>query len=143
MTDKQENKLRMYYTVSAVCESNVDIWGDNESFKQAYDAFRVKLPLIEKLQDVLEIENAGLDACSNNITRLRFSRGRIKAASDNLRKHFKETDELLINKMDKEIQDFKEDAPDFYYQYNAARIMLYPVNIKDSKSRLKVPMMEN
>jgi len=141
MTDKQENKLRMYFTVSAVCESNVEVWQDNESFRSAFEAFCLKIPLIEKLRDVQEVENAGLKVSASNITRLRFSRNRIKAASDNLRKLFRDTDELIYNRLDKEILDFKEDAPDFFYQFHAARIMLYPVTFKERKSHM--PLVEN
>ncbi len=141
MTDKQENKLRMYLTISAVCESNVEVWQDNDSFKSAFEVFCLKIPMIEKLRDIQEIENAGLKACENNITRLRFSRNRIKAASENLRKLFRETDDFIFNKLDKEIIDFKEDVPDFYYQYNAARIMLYPVSFKERKT--SIPVIEN
>lgn len=141
MTDKQENKLRMYLTVSAVCESNVEVWQDNDMFKSAFEIFCLKIPMIEKLRDIQEIENAGLKAVDNNITRLRFSRNRIKAASENLRRLFRETDEFIYNRLDKEISDFKEDAPDFYYQYHAARIMLYPVSFKEKKTR--IPVVEN
>jgi hypothetical protein len=140
MTDKQENKLRMYLTISAVCESNVEVWQDNDSFKSAFEIFCLKIPMIEKLRDIQEIENAGLKA-SDNITRMRFSRNRIKAASENLRKIFRETDDFIYNKLDKEILDFKEDAPDFYYQFNAARIMLYPVSFKERKT--SIPVVEN
>jgi hypothetical protein len=141
MTDKQENKLRMYFTVSAVCESNVEVWQDNESFRSAFETFCLKIPLIEKLKDVQEVESAGLKVSVNNITRVRFSRNRIKAASDNLRKLFRDTDELIYNRLDKEILDFKEDAPDFFYQFHAARIMLYPVTFKERKSNM--PLVEN
>jgi len=131
----------MYLTISAVCESNVEVWQDNDSFKSAFEVFCLKIPMIEKLRDIQEIENAGLKACENNITRLRFSRNRIKAASENLRKLFRETDDFIFNKLDKEIIDFKEDVPDFYYQYNAARIMLYPVSFKERKT--SIPVIEN
>lgn len=141
MTDKQENKLRMYLTVSAVCESNVEVWQENDSFKAAFEAFCLKIPMIEKLRDIQEIESAGLEASENNITRQRFSRSRIKAASENLRRLFRETDEFIFNRLDKEILDFKEDAPDFYYQFNAARIMLYPVSFKEKKTN--IPVVEN
>ena len=141
MTDKQENKLRMYLTISAVCESNVEVWQDNDTFKSAFEVFCLKIPMIEKLRDIQEIENAGLKTSENNITRLRFSRNRIKAASENLRKLFRETDDFIFNKLDKEIIDFKEDVPDFYYQYNAARIMLYPVSFKERKTF--IPVIEN
>jgi len=131
----------MYFTVSAVCESNVEVWQENESFRSAFDAFCLKIPVIEKLRDSQEIENTGLKACSDNITRLRFSRNRIKATSDSLRKLFRETDELMYNRLDREILDFKDDSPDFYYQYHAARIMLYPATFKEKKSDM--PLVEN
>lgn len=141
MTDKQENKLRMYLTISAVCESNVEVWQDNDSFKSAFEIFCLKIPMIEKLRDIQEIESAGLKASENNITRVRFSRNRIRAASENLRKVFRETDEFIYNRLDKEILDFKEDFPDFFYQFNAARIMLYPVSFKEKKT--SIPVVEN
>lgn len=141
MTDKQENKLRMYLTVSAVCESNVEVWQDNDSFKSAFEIFCLKIPMIEKLRDIQVIESTGLKSGENNITRMRFSRNRIKAASENLRKVFRETDEFICNRLDKEIMDFKEDAPDFFYQFNAARIMLYPVSFKERKTN--IPVVEN
>jgi hypothetical protein len=141
MTDRQENKLRMYLTVSAVCESNVELWQDNDSFRSAFETFCQKIPLIQKLVEIQEIESAGLKACDNNITRLRFSRNRIKAAAENLRKIFRETDEFIYNKLDKEILDFKDDAPDFFYQFNAARIMLYPVAF--GEKRTGIPLMDN
>jgi hypothetical protein len=131
----------MYLTVSAVCESNVEVWHENESFKAAFESFCLKIPMIEKLRDIQEIESAGLEASENNITRVRFSRNRIKAASENLRRLFRETDEFIYNRLDKEIIDFKEDAPDFYYQFNAARIMLYPVSFKERKTN--IPVVEN
>lgn len=141
MTDKQENKLRMYLTVSAVCESNVEVWQDNESFKLTFETFCLKIPIIEKLRSVQEIESAGLKAGENNVTRLRFSRNRMKAASENLRKTFREMDDFLCNRLDKEISDFKEDAPDFFYQFSAARIMLYPVSFKEKK--MNIPVTQN
>lgn len=141
MTDKQENKLRMYLTVSAVCESNVEVWQDNDSFKSAFEIFCLKIPMIEKLRDTQEIESTGLKAAENNVTRLRFSRHKIKTASENLRKLFRETDDFICNRLDKEILDFREDYPDFFYQYNAARIMLYPVSFKERKTN--IPVVEN
>lgn len=141
MTDKQENKLRMYLTVSAVCESNVEVWQDNDMFKSVFDQFCLKLPMIERLRDIQEIESAGMKAGDNNISRMRFSRNRIKAASENLRKLFRETDDFIYNRLDKELADFKDEAPDFYYQYHAARIMLYPVSFKEKKTR--IPVVEN
>lgn len=141
MTDKQENKLRMYLTVSAVCESNVDVWQDNDSFRSAFEAFCQKIQMIQKLDEIQQVESAGLKAGENNITRLRFSRNRIKAAAENLRKVFRETDEFIYNRLDKEILDFKDDAPDFFYQFNAARIMLYPVAFKEKQQG--IPVAEN
>ena len=56
MIDKHENKLRMYFAVSAVCECNVDLWLENETFAQAYERFQLKIPEIQKCRDILALE---------------------------------------------------------------------------------------
>jgi hypothetical protein len=57
MTDNQENKLRMYFTVSAVCDNNAELWQDNEVFTSDYQKFKSKIPKIEKCRDQMKIEN--------------------------------------------------------------------------------------
>ncbi len=56
MTDKQENKLRMYYAVSAVCDTNSELWQENEAFTASYKKFQLKIPLIRKYADILKME---------------------------------------------------------------------------------------
>jgi hypothetical protein len=62
MTDNQENKLRMYFTVSAVCDSNQEIWLDNEVFTSDYQRFKSKIPKIEACRDQMRIENIMVDS---------------------------------------------------------------------------------
>jgi hypothetical protein len=57
MTDNQKNKLRMYYTVSAVCDYYIDLWQDNEVFVSDYHRFKQKIPKIEKCRDLAQIES--------------------------------------------------------------------------------------
>jgi hypothetical protein len=57
MANSRENKLRMYYAVSAVCECNHEVWQDNEVFVADYKRFASKIPKIELCQDQLKIEN--------------------------------------------------------------------------------------
>lgn len=57
MTDNKENKLRMYYTVSAVCDYHYELWQDNEVFVSDYQRFKLKIPKIEKCRDLIQIEN--------------------------------------------------------------------------------------
>jgi hypothetical protein len=56
MTDKQENKLRMYYAVSAVCDTNAELWQENEAFTTSYKKFQSKIPWIQKYGDILKME---------------------------------------------------------------------------------------
>jgi hypothetical protein len=209
MMDKQENILRMYYAVSAVCETNSEIWQENEVFTASYRKFQAKIPEIQKFKDVLkmeiiatetfksidriELEEMGfyisskilnfaknsaneqlysdihtyrnnllkssdhelVTICSNfsqqasihlnalseygisaeniaefqqfltffssNLNRLRLSTTKNKSTQDVLRKYYKEADDLLKNKLDIEIEFFKNSDPDFYNLYTAAR----------------------
>jgi hypothetical protein len=57
MTDNQENKLRMYYTVSAVCDYHIELWQDNEVFVFDYHRFKQKIPKIEKCREQVRIES--------------------------------------------------------------------------------------
>jgi hypothetical protein len=209
MMDKQENILRMYYAVSAVCETNSEIWQENEVFIASYRKFQAKIPEIQKFKDVLKMEliatetfksidrieleemafyisskilsfakdsaneqlysdihanrnnllkasdNELVTICSifsqyaivhlnaltkyevsaesisefqqfltffsSNLNRLRLSTTKNKSTQDILKKYYKEADELLKNKLDIEIEFFKNSDPDFYNRYKVAR----------------------
>lgn len=56
MREHQENKLRMYYSVSAVCDNRPDLWCENEAFLEIYSKFRSKIPQIKRCKDILTVE---------------------------------------------------------------------------------------
>ena len=56
MREHQENKLRMYYSVSAVCDNRPDLWCENEAFLETYSKFRSKIPQIKRCKDILTVE---------------------------------------------------------------------------------------
>jgi len=212
MTDNQENKLRMYFTVSAICDCNAELWADNEVFVADYKRFESKIPQIEKCRDLMKIENIitgsiksfdrfeleemafymsgkilsfakesgnqalfaevrnnrdnlvnstdieliGIcdvladQASTNlnqllsfdittesiaslqqhvslfyvNINRAKSSHLKTKTADEQLRKLFKESDELLRNKLDNDIEFYKSSDPEFYGQFKTARIVI-------------------
>jgi hypothetical protein len=57
MTDKQENILRMYYAVSAVCDTNIEIWQENEVFSASYRKLQTKIPEILKHREIIKMED--------------------------------------------------------------------------------------
>ncbi|HEY4786896.1 MAG TPA: hypothetical protein VIH57_12650 [Bacteroidales bacterium] len=212
MTDNQENKLRMYFTVSAICDCNSEIWQDNEVFVADYHRFQSKIPLIEKYRDLMKIENiisgsiksfdrieleemafylsgkiqlyakeignqslyaevhnnrdnlgnatdielieicnaladqasAGLPYLASygittesiaslqqqasmyfvNMNRAKSSHLKTKSVEERLRKLFKDCDDLLRNKLDNDIEFYKNSDPEFYGQYKTARIVI-------------------
>jgi hypothetical protein len=214
MTDKQEHKLRMYYAVSAVCETNAELWQENEAFTSSYKKFQSKIPLIQKYGDILKMEaiasesfkcfdrieleemgfyfsmklleyaretnnemlvseilanrNALMKASDNeliaicnilvmeaskyvqnlnsfginpenitefqnfvnyfskNYNRLRHVISKNKTAEELLKKTFKEIEEIIKEKLDPEIEYFKNSYPGFYEAFRAARVEYNP-----------------
>lgn len=212
MTDNQENKLRMYFTVSAICDCNAELWADNEVFVADYKRFQSKIPQIEKCRDQMKIDSiitgtiksfdrveleemafylsgkmlqfakesgnqtlfaetrderdslcnatdielVGLcnilaDRASThlnqlstygitaetiatlqqhtsaffvNMNRAKSSHLKTKTAEEQLRKLFKDCDDLLRNKLDNDIEFYKNSDPEFYGQYKTARIVI-------------------
>jgi hypothetical protein len=210
MTEKQENKLRMYYAVSAVCDTNSELWQENEAFTASYKKFQTKIPLIRKYADILRMEaiasesfkcidrieleemgfyfsskllvfakeaknealasemhlgrNAIMKSSDNeliaicnvlvteslkyieglkrkgitpesikefqnfvtffsgNYNRLRHVVSKNKTAEELLKKYFKETEEILKDKLDTDIEFFKNSYPEFYQEFKASRI---------------------
>jgi hypothetical protein len=57
MVNNQENVLRMYYAVCALCDTNAEIWQSNEVFSASFLKLKNKIPEIQKLTDVLKMEN--------------------------------------------------------------------------------------
>jgi hypothetical protein len=62
MTNNQENKLRMYFTVGAVCDSNAEVLQVNEAFVIAYRKFQTNVVRIQRCHDILKIENIVSDS---------------------------------------------------------------------------------
>ena len=212
MTDNQENKLRMYFTVSAVCESNTELWQDNEVFVSDFQRFKSKIPRIEKCRDQLRIENIITDSiksidrveleelafylsgkilsfakdsgnkalqaevrnnrdnignatdielieicnmltnqASTNLAQLstysvnaesigtlqqltssffahmdraKMFHSKYRTTEELLRKLFKDVDDILRNKLDNDIEFYKNSDPEFYGQYKTARIVI-------------------
>jgi hypothetical protein len=212
MMDKQENILRMYYAVSAVCDTNTEIWQDNEVFTTSYRKFQAKIPEIQKFKDIhkmeviatetfksidrIELEEMGfyisskllsyastikndelyndlhqsrnnllkstdselitlcntfsqhasnylsalsdygitgesiaefqqfLTFFSSNLNRMRLSTSKNKSTQDIIKKYFKEADDILKDKLDVDIEFFKNSDPEFYNQYKAARVII-------------------
>jgi hypothetical protein len=212
MTEKLENKLRMYYSVSSVCDTNTDLWQENEAFKASYAKFQSYIPVIQKYRDVLKMENIATDTlksfdrveleemgfyisgkiiqyakdsnnekllsdmrekrnkllrsehielfaiCTSiskealnyidrltdydisteninefqqltnyfslNINRVRNSTTKHKSAREIIAKYFRDADEILKERLDSDIEFFKNSDPDFYYQYKSARIVV-------------------
>lgn len=118
MTDKQENELRMYYTVSAVCDANTEIWESNEVFSASYKKFRSKIPEIRKYNDLCRIESIASETFKSIE---KNERKKSKTNSDFLKKYIKEAREVLKENLDMEIAFFKNSDPDFYNLYKAAR----------------------
>ena len=212
MTDNQENKLRMYFTVSAICESNTELWQDNEVFVADFRRFKSKIPKIEHCRDQMKIESIitnsikGFDrveleemafylsgkilnfakdkgdqslhaeirnirdtlcnmsdielietcnALANqastdlnsllayevtaeivaeiqqltstyfvNMGRAKSSHAKYKSTEEFLRKYMKDADDLLRNKLDNDIEFYKNSDPEFFGQYKTARIVI-------------------
>ncbi|HEX2935799.1 MAG TPA: hypothetical protein VHO72_10640 [Bacteroidales bacterium] len=209
MTDKQENRLRMYYAVSAVCDTNSELWQENEAFGASYRKFQAKIPLIRKYADILRMEaiasesfkcidrieleemafyfsskllvfaketknealasemHSGRNAIikssdneliaicnmlvtesskyieelkgdsitpesitefqnfvtffSGNYNRLRHVVSKNKTAEELLKKYFKEVEEILKDKLDNDIEFFRNSYPEFYQEFKASR----------------------
>lgn len=212
MTQELENKLRMYFTVCAVCDSNTELLQENEAFKSSYIKFQSHIPAMQKYMDILKMENIATESLKSidrveleemgfyisgklmqyarkiknenlfialqenrnnlmkasdiefysicnyisgeaaknveklafygitadniaefqqlinyfsfNINRVRASTSKNKSTYDLLIKHFREADDLLKQKLDADIEFFKNSDPEFYNQYKAARIII-------------------
>lgn len=212
MREHQENKLRMYYSVSAVCDNRPDLWCENEAFIETYSKFRSKIPQIKRCKDILLVETivsqsfksvdrieleslsfflAGrilmlakqkedeflgaeirnIKNCLSHSTDLEFVRmcialieiarthceelasfsvtmeelddlkqlinafylnqGRShshhqknKSTEEQLKKLFKDTDEILKNQLDPVIVFFRGSEPEFYEAYKAGRVIV-------------------
>ena len=83
----------------------------------AIAAYGVTAAMITELQ-------AAITAYSTTLARPKVAKSQTKTATENLARLFKEADELLIKRLDLDIELFKTSKPDFYSQYKTARMII-------------------
>ena len=67
---------------------------------------------------------AAITAYSATLAKPKAAKSQTKTATENLSKLFKEADELLVKRLDLDIELFKTSKPEFYSQYKTARIII-------------------
>lgn len=67
---------------------------------------------------------AAITAYSATLAKPKAAKSQTKTATENLTKLFKEADELLVKRLDLDIELFKTSKPEFYSQYKTARIII-------------------
>jgi hypothetical protein len=67
---------------------------------------------------------AAIAAYSATFANPLVAKAQTKTATENLSRLFKETDDLLTKRLDLDIELFKTSKPEFFSQYNTARIMI-------------------
>ena len=83
----------------------------------ALTAYGVTAAMITELQ-------ASITAYSATLAKPQNAKAQTKTATENLTKLFKEAEDLLVKRMDLDIELFKVSKPDFYSQYKTARIII-------------------
>ena len=72
---------------------------------------------------ITELQTA-ITAYSATLAKPKAAKSQTKTATENLTKLFKEADELLVKRLDLDIELFKTSKPDFYSQYKTSRIII-------------------
>lgn len=72
---------------------------------------------------ITELQTA-ITAYSATLAKPKAAKSQTKTATENLTKLFKEADELLVKRLDLDIELFKTTKPEFYSQYKTARIII-------------------
>lgn len=67
---------------------------------------------------------AAITAYATTLAKPKAAKSQTKTATENLVKLFKEADDLLIKRLDLDIELFKTSKPEFYSQYKTARIII-------------------
>lgn len=67
---------------------------------------------------------AAITAYSTTLSKPTAAKAQTKTATENLTKLFKEADDLLVKRLDLDIELFKVSKPDFYSQYKTGRIII-------------------
>ena len=83
----------------------------------ALTAYGVTAAMITDLQ-------ASITAYSATLAKPKNAKAQTKTATENLTKLFKEAEDLLVKRMDLDIELFKISKPDFYSQYKTSRIII-------------------
>ena len=83
----------------------------------ALTAYGVTAAMITELQ-------ASITAYSATLAKPKNAKAQTKTATENLTKLFKEAEELLLKRLDLDIELFKVSKPDFYSQYKTSRIII-------------------
>ena len=83
----------------------------------AIEAYGVTKEILIQLQDSIEGYSASLP-------KPKVAKSQTKTATENLSKLFKEADELLVKRLDLDIELFKPVIPEFYSQYTSARMII-------------------
>ncbi|NVO10502.1 MAG: carboxypeptidase regulatory-like domain-containing protein [Bacteroidales bacterium] len=134
-----ENRLQSYANVTTNHELLESIQYSASDFKKARDidvvgicniilakatanaeaivTYGVTAEMITALQDAIA-------AYSAMLAKPKTAKSQTKTATENLTKLFKEADELLVKRLDLDIELFKTSMPDFYSQYKTARIVV-------------------
>ncbi len=75
-------------------------------------------------EDILAELQLAITEYSASLPKPKAARSQAKTATENLSKLFKEADALLKKRLDLDIELFKTTKPEFYSQYNTARIVI-------------------
>ena len=67
---------------------------------------------------------AAITAYTTTLAKPQAAKSQTKTATENITKFFKEADDLLIKRLDLDIELFKTSKPEFYSQYKTARIII-------------------
>ena len=67
---------------------------------------------------------AAIATYSSTLAKPKAAKSQTKTATENLTRLFKEADDLLVNRLDLDIELFKVSSPEFYSQFKTARIVI-------------------
>jgi hypothetical protein len=109
--------------------SELDGW-ENALISNAAILYDIALPLKDQLVN-LQITEADIEAVNANRLQFlgvmyepRFATGQKKAATQSIRRKFREMDSLLHTEIDPAMRIFETSEPDFFDQYRNARIIV-------------------
>jgi hypothetical protein len=110
-------EMNPFFRILAPIYQNIDDAGVEH--KDALAAYGVTDAKLADLQTAINGYTGEVAKPRNAIVDRKVTKAQIKDL-------FKQADEILVEQMDKLIEDFAEDNPEFVAQYNAARIIIDP-----------------